>query len=116
MIHLADRMEYIHSDIRGELYHEALRMQASGIDVLKLNTGNPAAFGFPLPDSIRNALVGREASAVPYCDFQGMKEAREAIRATTMYSITLDSSAEPAILPTGVMARTRPRMEIRTIR
>ena len=79
MIHLADRMEYIHSDIRGELYHEALRMQANGIDVLKLNTGNPAAFGFPLPDSIRNALVGREASAVPYCDFQGMKEAREAI-------------------------------------
>ena len=79
MIHLADRMEYVHSDIRGELYHEAMRMQADGMEVLKLNTGNPAAFGFPLPDSIRNALAGREAAAVPYCDFQGMVEAREAI-------------------------------------
>ena len=54
-------------------------MQSRGIDVLKLNTGNPAAFGFPLPESIRNALEGREAAAVPYCDFQGMPEAREAI-------------------------------------
>ncbi|MBQ9857663.1 MAG: aminotransferase class I/II-fold pyridoxal phosphate-dependent enzyme [Oscillospiraceae bacterium] len=79
MIHLADRMEHVHSDIRGELYHEAMRMQANGIKVLKLNTGNPAAFGFPLPESIRNAKEGREAAGVAYCDFQGMVEAREAI-------------------------------------
>ena len=79
MIQLAARMEHVHSDIRGELFHEAMRMQAQGIQVLKLNTGNPAAFGFPLPESVRNALSGREADAVPYCDFQGMIEAREAI-------------------------------------
>lgn len=79
MIQLADRMEQVHSDIRGELYRHALAMQQQGIDVLKLNTGNPAAFGFPLPDSIRNALSGRLADGVPYCDFQGMPEAREAI-------------------------------------
>ena len=81
MIQLADRMEFVHSDIRGELYHEAMRMQARGIDVLKLNTGNPAAFGFPLPESIRNALEGNAAAAVPYCDFQGMPAARNAIAA-----------------------------------
>ena len=80
MIQLANRMEKVHSDIRGELFHEAMRMQAQGTQVLKLNTGNPAAFGFPLPESIRSALSGREAAAVPYCDFQGMPEAREAIR------------------------------------
>ncbi len=79
MIQLADRMEHVHSDIRGELYREALAMQKNGLDVLKLNTGNPAAFGFPLPESIRNALDGRLAEAVPYCDFQGMPEARDAI-------------------------------------
>jgi hypothetical protein len=27
MIYLADRMEQVHSDIRGELFREALRMQ-----------------------------------------------------------------------------------------
>ena len=79
MIHLAERMDHVHSDIRGELYYEALRMQEQGIDVLKLNTGNPAAFGMPLPESIRKAIEGNEAAAVPYCDFQGMPAARDAI-------------------------------------
>ena len=79
MIQLADRMEHVHSDIRGELYREALRMQKAGIPVLKLNTGNPAAFGIPQPESIRNALEGRTAAGVPYCDFQGMRDARETI-------------------------------------
>ena len=78
-IQLADRMAAVHSDIRGELYREALAMQARGIEVLKLNTGNPAAFGFPLPESIRLAMEGNAHKAVPYCDFQGMPAAREAI-------------------------------------
>ena len=72
-------MEYVHSDIRGELYHKAMRMQSKGIEVLKLNTGNPAAFGFTMADSIRHALEGHEHEAVAYCDFQGMPQAREAI-------------------------------------
>ena len=79
MIQLADRMEHVHSDIRGPLYREALRMQQEGIDVLKMNTGNPAAFGFTLPESIRAAIEGQEHRAVAYCDFQGMPEARQAI-------------------------------------
>ena len=79
MIELAERMAQVHSDIRGPLFREAMAMQAQGIDVLKLNTGNPAAFGFPLPDSIRNALEGNIHKAVAYCDFQGQVEAREAI-------------------------------------
>lgn len=79
MIHIADRMDHVHSDIRGELYRQAIAMQERGIEVMKLNTGNPAAFGFPLPESIRGALEGNIDKAVAYCDFQGMPEAREAI-------------------------------------
>ena len=79
MIHIADRMAHVHSDIRGELYRQAIAMQECGIEVMKLNTGNPAAFGFPLPESIRGALEGNIDKAVAYCDFQGMPEAREAI-------------------------------------
>lgn len=79
MIQLADRMNLVHSDIRGELYQLALAMQEKGEEVLKLNTGNPAAFGFGLPQSIRDALEGNAHRAVAYCDFQGMPEAREAI-------------------------------------
>ena len=79
MIYIADRMNFVHSDIRGELYRQAVAMEKAGTEVLKLNTGNPAAFGFPLPESIRTALEGNIDKAVAYCDFQGMPEAREAI-------------------------------------
>ena len=72
-------MASVHSDIRGELYHKAMRMQAEGIEVLKLNTGNPGAFGFTMAESVRKAIEGNEHRAVAYCDFQGMPEAREAI-------------------------------------
>ncbi len=79
MIIRSDRMEHVHSDIRGELFRRSLKMQQEGINVLKLNTGNPATFGFTMADSIRNALEGNEHKAVGYCDFQGMPAARRAI-------------------------------------
>ena len=79
MIHRSDRMEHVHSDIRGELFRRSLKMQQNGINVLRLNTGNPATFGFTMSDSIRNALEGNEHKAVGYCDFQGMPAARQAI-------------------------------------
>ena len=75
----SNRISQIHSDIRGPLYVEALRMQAAGERVLKLNTGNPASFGFTLPDSVRTALTEHVDEAVPYCDVRGMEEARAAI-------------------------------------
>ena len=75
----SERIAKVHSDIRGPIYQEALRMQREGIDVLRLNTGNPASFGFTMPESIRNAIQFHEDRAVPYCDLRGMPEAREAI-------------------------------------
>lgn len=78
-IKCADRMVNVHSDIRGPLFVEAMEMQSRGIDILKLNTGNPATFGFGLPKSIEDALVGQEEKGVGYCDFKGTPQAREAI-------------------------------------
>ena len=75
----SERIAKVHSDIRGPIYQEALRMQREGINVLRLNTGNPASFGFAMPESIRNAIQFHEDKAVPYCDLRGMPEAREAI-------------------------------------
>lgn len=78
-MHQADRMAEIHSDIRGPLYEEALRMQREGIPVTKLNTGNPGIFGFTMPESIKKALLAGVERAVPYSDLRGMEEARQAI-------------------------------------
>jgi alanine-synthesizing transaminase len=61
------------------VYFEALKMQAKGIDVLRLNTGNPGVFNFGIPDSVRHALIDNVDKAVPYCDLKGMPDAREAI-------------------------------------
>lgn len=79
IIKTAERMKNVHSDIRGPLFVEAMDMRARGIDVLRLNTGNPATFGFKLSKSLEDALKGNEQKGVAYCDFKGMPDAREAI-------------------------------------
>ena len=79
MVRCSDRLQYVHSDIRGPLYLEALRMEAEGTSVLKLNTGNPGRFGFSLPNSVRQALALHIDEAVPYCDVRGMADARNVI-------------------------------------
>ena len=79
MILKSDRLTHVHSDIRGPLYVEALRMQATGTPVLRLNTGNPGNFGFQMPQSVRQALLENVDKAVPYCDVRGMAAARQAI-------------------------------------
>lgn len=79
MIKGSEKMREVHSDIRGPLFYEALDLQRMGKDVLKLNTGNPASFGFKMPESIYRAINGQEHLALGYCDFRGMEAAREAI-------------------------------------
>lgn len=79
IIKCSDKMINVHSDIRGPLFFEALNMEKNGQKVLKLNTGNPATFGFEMPESIKRAIEGNEARGLGYCDFKGMPDARRAI-------------------------------------
>lgn len=79
LIRKSENLKNVHSDIRGELYIKALEMEAAGIPVLKLNTGNPAAFGFRMPESIRTAVTSSLDRALGYCDLRGMLPARQAI-------------------------------------
>lgn len=73
------KLEYIGYDIRGPITDEADRMQSEGIEILKLNTGNPGAFGFNAPDSIIEKLTRDIRKSQPYCDSKGLMEARQAI-------------------------------------
>ena len=77
--YLAKRLENIHSDIRGPIYYRALEMEANGEKVLKLNTGNPAAFGFQMPASIKNQILNNVDKSLGYCDIRGMLDAKQAI-------------------------------------
>ena len=75
----SEKLSQVHSDIRGPVYVEAMKMIAEGTPVLRLNTGNPATFGFTMPPSVRHALLENADKAVGYCDFRGMPAARQAI-------------------------------------
>ena len=98
----ADHMQHVHSDIRGPLFYEALDLQRQGIDVLKLNTGNPATFGFPMPDSIYDALHGQERRALGYCDFRGMEDARQKIAEYHRTKGIVDIDANDVFVGNGV--------------
>jgi len=73
------RTELIASDIRGRNYQLSLELERKGEKILKLNTGNPATFGFPMPESVKQALAENLPSTLGYCDVRGMIPARESI-------------------------------------
>ena len=60
----SEKLAQVHSDIRGPVYVEAMKMIGEGIPVLRLNTGNPATFGFTMPPSVRQALMENAEKAI----------------------------------------------------
>ena len=62
----SEKLSQVHSDIRGPVYVEAMKMIAEGTPVLRLNTGNPATFGFTMPPSVRHALLENADKAVGF--------------------------------------------------
>ncbi len=101
-IHAAQRLLQVHSDIRGPLFYEALEMQRNGKEVLKLNTGNPASFGFTMPESILSTLQKNIQQALGYCDFRGIPEAREAVAAYHKAKGIENISADDVFIGNGI--------------
>ena len=58
---------------------EANRMSAMGMDILKLNIGNPAPFGFQAPDEIIKDMMMNLRDSEGYSDSRGIFSARKAI-------------------------------------
>ena len=98
----SDRMENVHSDIRGPVFEKAMKMVSAGIDVLRLNTGNPDTFGFTMPESVRTALIRNVDKAVGYCDLKGMPEARKAICDYHVGKGILDLTMDDIFIGNGV--------------
>ncbi|MBV6701100.1 pyridoxal phosphate-dependent aminotransferase [Kitasatospora aureofaciens] len=66
-------------DIRGPVLDEAMRLEEQGHRILKLNTGNPAVFGFDAPPEILQDILRNLASAHGYGDSKGLLSARRAV-------------------------------------
>ena len=78
-INKSQRLLNVRYDLRGPISDEADRLEKKGIKIIRLNTGNPAAFGVQAPPSVTNALAEYAAASAPYCPTKGLLKAREAI-------------------------------------
>ena len=78
-IRQSDKLSKVCYDIRGPVLEEAKRLEEEGHRILKLNIGNPAAFGFEAPDEIIQDVIRNLSNAQGYSDSKGLFSARKAI-------------------------------------
>lgn len=73
------KLQNVCYDIRGPILQEATRLEDEGHRILKLNIGNPAAFGLLTPDEILQDVIRNLPNAQGYSDSKGLYSARKAI-------------------------------------
>lgn len=75
----SEKLRNVCYDIRGPVLEEAKRLEEEGHQILKLNIGNPAPFGFNAPDEILYDVIHNLPAAQGYCDSRGLYSARKAV-------------------------------------
>lgn len=73
------KLDNVCYDIRGPVMEEANRMEANGMEILKLNIGNPAPFGFNAPDEVVVDMIYNLRHSEGYSESKGLFSARKAI-------------------------------------
>ena len=75
----ASKLENVLYDVRGPVVDEAARMEEQGLNILKLNIGNPAPFGFNAPDEVIQDIRANVVHSQGYSDSRGIFAARKAV-------------------------------------
>ena len=75
----SSKLENVLYDVRGPVVDEAARMEESGLNILKLNIGNPAPFGFTAPEEVIQDMRDNIATSQGYSDSRGIFAARKAV-------------------------------------
>lgn len=96
------KLDNVCYDIRGPVLREAKRLEEEGHRVFKLNTGNPAAFGFDAPDEITRDVIRNLPQSQGYCDSKGLFSARKAIMQYCQQKNFPATSVEDIIIGNGV--------------
>jgi len=97
-----ERLSEVRYEIRGELARRARELEAQGRKLIKLNIGNPGAFGFRAPAHLQKAIIGDIDHTDPYTHQQGLPAAREAVAAAYARRGTPHASAERVFIGNGV--------------
>jgi alanine-synthesizing transaminase len=97
-----ERLSEVRYEIRGELARRARELEAAGRTLVKLNIGNPGAFGFRAPAHLQRAIADHIHDTDPYTHQQGLPAAREAVAAFHRARGTPNASPERVFVGNGV--------------
>ncbi|HEY6484307.1 MAG TPA: aminotransferase class I/II-fold pyridoxal phosphate-dependent enzyme [Steroidobacteraceae bacterium] len=75
----SDSLRHVRYEIRGRLARRAHELERLGYEIVSLNIGNPGAFGFRTPETMRLAMIENLCNAEGYCHQKGIFPAREAV-------------------------------------
>ena len=75
----SEKLNNVLYDVRGPVVDEAGKMEEDGMEILKLNIGNPAPFGFSAPQEVILDMLSNIRSSQGYSDSKGIFSARKAI-------------------------------------
>jgi alanine-synthesizing transaminase len=89
-------------DIRGPVLARARQMEEEGHRVIKLNIGNPAAFGFEAPEEIVVDVIRNIRDASGYSDSKGLFAARKAVMHYCQQKRIADVGIDDIYLGNGV--------------
>jgi alanine-synthesizing transaminase len=89
-------------EIRGKLARRALELERLGHEIISLNIGNPYAFGFRTPETMRLAMIENLRNSEGYVHQKGIFPAREAIVMQQQERGVRGVSAEEVFIGNGV--------------
>ena len=78
-VRASDGLANVRYEIRGKLARRALELERLGYDIVSLNIGNPYAFGFRTPETMRLAMIENLRHSEGYVHQKGIFPAREAV-------------------------------------
>tara|TARA_R110000787_G_scaffold38998_8_gene97872 strand:+ start:770 stop:1987 length:1218 start_codon:yes stop_codon:yes gene_type:complete len=96
------KLDSVCYDIRGPVLDQANRLEEEGHRILKLNIGNPAAFGFEAPDEIIQDVILNLVEAQGYSHSKGIFSARKAVMQRCQIQGIAGVEIEDVILGNGV--------------
>ncbi|HEX7597653.1 MAG TPA: pyridoxal phosphate-dependent aminotransferase [Polyangia bacterium] len=101
-IHASSQLANVRYEIRGPLARRAAELEKAGHEIIKLNIGNPGAFGFRAPETMRLAMIENLRDADPYCHQKGIFSAREAVVMQQQSRGIMDANADDVFIGNGV--------------
>ena len=89
-------------DIRGPVLQRARQMEDEGQRIIKQNIGNPASFGFEVPEEIQLDVIRNMGDAGGYTDSKGLFAPRKAIMHYTQSKHIKNVTVDDIIIGNGV--------------